>query len=171
MRRGRAFSLVMWAMLWDLPGRPSADVLHRALRTWAFLGLGARQHDVPVQGQLVLHRVAMAPRPLVSLHDPVLARGVPEALRRKRDGGTAAPETVRPLVNALYCVGSGGRRWCVLKQTKAGRSAGGGQRLPGAGPGGRGLLCRPWQAGRGQRMVRLFGGRLLRRAAPGRPSP
>ncbi|WP_188281803.1 hypothetical protein [Streptomyces sp. CBMA29] len=87
-----ALALVTRAMLWDVPGRPGEDVLHRALRSWAFLGPGASEHDIPARERLVLAWVAKASRPLVDLHDPVVARSVLEALRLRRDGSAAAPE-------------------------------------------------------------------------------
>ncbi|WP_169317203.1 tyrosine-type recombinase/integrase [Actinacidiphila oryziradicis] len=127
-----ALMLVTRAMLWDVPGRPREDVLHRALRSWAFLGPGASEEEIPAQDRLALAWVAKASRPLVDPHDPALARGVLEALRRKRDGGTAAPETVRRkrkvLVNALYYAMEQGElgshpldriRWRVPKQARS----------------------------------------------------
>jgi hypothetical protein len=58
------------------------------------------------QDGLVLQWVAKASRPLVDLHDAVLARDVLESLRRKLDGGEAAVETMRRkrkvLVHALH---------------------------------------------------------------------
>lgn len=54
----------------------------------------------------MLQWVAKVSRPLVDLHDPVLAREVLESLRRKLDGGEAAVETMRRkrkvLVHALH---------------------------------------------------------------------
>ncbi|CAM5609665.1 Integrase OS=Streptomyces aurantiogriseus OX=66870 GN=GCM10010251_26280 PE=4 SV=1 [Streptomyces aurantiogriseus] len=56
----------------------------------------------------MLQWVAKASRPLIGLHDPVLARDVLESLRRKLDGGQAAVETMRRkrkvLVHALHYV-------------------------------------------------------------------
>ncbi|MEU9246901.1 hypothetical protein [Streptomyces sp. NPDC048385] len=61
---------------------------------------------MPVEDRLVLQWVAKASRPLVDLHDPVLARDVLESLRRKLDGGEAAVETMRRkrkvMVHALH---------------------------------------------------------------------
>src|SRR5882757_3527409 len=74
-----ALSLVTRAMLWDVPGRPSEDVLHRALRLWAFLGPGASDHDIPAQDRLVLAWVAKASRPLV---DPYTILFCPRACWR-----------------------------------------------------------------------------------------
>ncbi|WP_260462594.1 site-specific integrase [Streptomyces sp. TRM72054] len=54
----------------------------------------------------MLQWVAKASRPLVDLHDPVLARDVLESLRRRLDGGEAAVGTLRRkrkvLVHALH---------------------------------------------------------------------
>jgi integrase len=127
-----ALALVTRAMLWDVPGRPGEDVLHRALRSWAFLGPGASEHDIPARDRLVLAWVAKASRPLVDFHDPVVARSVLEALRLRRDGSAAAPETVRRkrkvLVKALYYAMEQGElgshplnriRWRVPKQARS----------------------------------------------------
>jgi integrase len=126
-----ALCLVTRSMLWDIPGRPGETVLHRALRSWAFVVPGAEAREVSAQDRLVLAWVAKASRPLVDLYDPAVARGVLEALRMKEDGGPAAPETVRRkrriLVNALYYAIEQGElgsnplsrvRWRVPKQAK-----------------------------------------------------
>jgi integrase len=93
-------------MLWEIPGRPSEAVLHRALRSWAFVVPGPEAREIPAQDRLVLAWVAKASRPLIDLHDPVVARAVLEALSVKRDGKPAAPYTFgrkrRILVNALF---------------------------------------------------------------------
>ncbi|MGY5055128.1 tyrosine-type recombinase/integrase [Streptomyces sp. 900105755] len=90
-----ALTAVTMAMLGDLPGRPAGPLLRRALRHWAFVTLRPGQGEMPFQDRLVLQWVAKASRPLVDLHDPVLARDVLESLRRKLDGGEAAVETMR----------------------------------------------------------------------------
>lgn len=64
-------------MLWDLPGRPSGQLLRCALRHWAFVVSGPGQGEMPVEDRLVLQWVAKASLPLVDLHDPVLARDCP----------------------------------------------------------------------------------------------
>ncbi|MCP3756972.1 site-specific integrase [Streptomyces sp. TBY4] len=97
---------VTLAMFWDLPGRPNERLLRRALRHWAFVVPGpGQQMGPPAEDRLVLQWVAKASRPLVDLHDPILARDVLESLRRKLDGGEAAVETMRRkrkvLVHAL----------------------------------------------------------------------
>ncbi|MFF1478219.1 hypothetical protein ACFVYD_11710 [Streptomyces sp. NPDC058301] len=69
---------------------------------------------------------------MIDLHDPAVARSVLEALRRKRDGDMAAPETVRRkrkvLVHALHDAIEQGElgthpleriRWRVPKQSVA----------------------------------------------------
>ncbi|WP_244188243.1 tyrosine-type recombinase/integrase [Streptomyces regalis] len=89
-----------------MPGRPKGEILRRALRHWAFVLPGAGQEAMGAEDRLVLQWVAKASRPLVDLHDPVLARDVLESLRRKLDGGEAAVETMRRkrkvLVHALH---------------------------------------------------------------------
>ncbi|MFF4361654.1 hypothetical protein [Streptomyces sp. NPDC001604] len=107
-----ALTAVTVAMLWDVPGRPKGEVLRRALRHWAFVLPGAGLEAMGAEDRLVLQWVAKASRPLVDLHDPVLARDVLESLRRKIDGGEAAVETIRRkrkvLVHALrYAVERG----------------------------------------------------------------
>lgn len=101
-----ALTAVTQAVLWDLPGRPSRQLLRRALRHWAFVVPGQGRGEMPAQDRLVLQWVAKASRPLVDLQDPVLARDVLESLRRKLDGGEAAVETMRRkrkvLVHALH---------------------------------------------------------------------
>ncbi|MFE1344383.1 tyrosine-type recombinase/integrase [Streptomyces sp. NPDC058757] len=100
-----ALTAVTLAMCWDRRGRPTEQVLRRALRHWAFVM--PRQGDPmpPPQDRLALQWVAKASRPLIDLYDPVLARDVLESLRRKQDGGEAAVETMRRkrkvLVHAL----------------------------------------------------------------------
>lgn len=100
-----ALSAVTVAMCWDLPGRANEALLRRALRHWAFVLPGRGRREMPAEDRLVLQWVAKASRPLVDLHDPILARDVLESLRRKQDGGEAAVETMRRkrkvLVHAL----------------------------------------------------------------------
>lgn len=74
-------------MLWDLPARPNGKLLRRALRQWAFVVPG--QGEMPTEDRLVLQWVTKESRPLVDLHDPVLARDVLESLRRSRWVGCA----------------------------------------------------------------------------------
>ncbi|SCK59343.1 hypothetical protein H180DRAFT_05695 [Streptomyces sp. WMMB 322] len=101
-----ALAAITRAMLLDLPGRPEESLLHRSLQGWAFVVPGPQEREVPAQARLVLDWVAKASRPLIDLHDPAVARGVLDALRRKRDGTAAARETWRRkrkvLVSALY---------------------------------------------------------------------
>lgn len=68
-----ALTAVTVAMLWDLPGRPSGQLVRRALRHWAFVVPGPGRGEMPAQDRLVLQWVAKASRPLVDLNDPVLA--------------------------------------------------------------------------------------------------
>ncbi|MFF6785536.1 hypothetical protein [Streptomyces sp. NPDC012510] len=112
-------------MLWGLPGRPNGKLLRRALRHWAFVvpgpGQGGDADGGPAgaavggeggSGPRPAPALGGASRPLVDLHDPVLARDVLESLRRKLDGGEAAVETMRRkrkvLVHALHCGGPTG---------------------------------------------------------------
>ncbi|MEE4545986.1 hypothetical protein V2S66_28960 [Streptomyces sp. V4-01] len=49
-----ALTLVTRSMLWGIPGRPGETVLHRALRSWAFVVPGAEAREIPAQDRLVL---------------------------------------------------------------------------------------------------------------------
>jgi hypothetical protein len=101
-----ALTAVTLAMLAHVPGRPREQVLRRALRHWAFVLPRVGGPEIPAEDRLVLAWVAKASRPLVDLHDPVLAREVLESLRRRIDGGEASLETMRRkrkvLVHALH---------------------------------------------------------------------
>lgn len=101
-----ALTAVTLAMCWDLPGRPNEQLLRRALRHWAFVVPRPGRPSPPAEDRLSLQWVAKASRPLIDLHDPILARDVLESLRRKLDGGEAAVETMRRkrkvLVHALH---------------------------------------------------------------------
>jgi integrase len=101
-----ALTAVTLAMLAHVPGRPMEQVLRRALRHWAFVLPRVGGPEIPAEDRLVLAWVAKASRPLVDLHDPVLAREVLESLRRRIDGGEASLETMRRkrkvLVHALH---------------------------------------------------------------------
>ncbi|WP_412075608.1 hypothetical protein ACLF6K_06745 [Streptomyces xanthophaeus] len=77
-----ALTAITLAMSWDLPGRPNEQLLRQALRHWAFVLPGPGQREIPAEDRLVLQWVAKASRPLLDLHDPVLARDVLESLRR-----------------------------------------------------------------------------------------
>jgi hypothetical protein len=96
---------VTFAMLSHVPDRPKEQGL-RQLRHWAFAVPRVGGPEMPAEDRLVPAWVAKASRPLIDLHDPAVARGVLAALSLKRDGGSAAPDTVsrkrRILVNALY---------------------------------------------------------------------
>jgi len=161
-----ALTAITMAMCWGMPGRPKGQLLRRALRHWAFVVPGPEQQELPAEDRLVLQWVAKASRPLVDLHDPVLARDVLESLRRKLDGGEAAVETLRRkrkvLVHALhYAVERGELGSHPLAGAQAGHRGGpasGGQPAPGAGAAGRRLL-------RGQlpQGPRPSAGRVLRR--------
>nr|WSX76740.1 site-specific integrase [Streptomyces sp. NBC_00899] len=122
-----ALALVTRAMLWEIEA-----VLHRVLRSWAFVVPGPEAREIPPQDRLVLAWVAKASRPLIDLHDPAVARAVLEALSVKRDGKPAAPYTSgrkrRILVNALFYAMEQGElgsnpldrvRWRVPKQARA----------------------------------------------------
>ena len=90
------------------------------------------RREVPAQVRRVLEWVAKASRPLIDLHDPAVADGVLDAVRRKRDGSAAALDTWRRkrkvLVSVLYYVVERGElgshplkriRWNATRQVKA----------------------------------------------------
>jgi hypothetical protein len=90
-----ALTAITLAMFSPIPGRPKAQVVRRALRHWAFVVPKVGDREMPGEDRLVLAWVAKASRPLVDLHDPVLAWEVLESLRRRIDGGEASVETMR----------------------------------------------------------------------------
>lgn len=113
-RDGMNESLVVVTMahLADRPGRPSDELLRKALRNWAFILPGPDSRELPTEIGNALHWVAKASRPLLDFTDPAVMRSVLDALRLKLDGTTAAAETVRrkrsTFVNALnYAVDLG----------------------------------------------------------------
>ncbi|WP_158821021.1 MULTISPECIES: tyrosine-type recombinase/integrase [unclassified Streptomyces] len=83
------------AMLRRTRGRPDDELLRRALRNWAFVVPRPDVRKAPTEVRLALGWVARASRPLDDLLDPVVMRGVLQALRLKRDGTVAAAETQR----------------------------------------------------------------------------
>lgn len=83
------------AMLRKTRGRPDDELLRRALRNWAFVIPRPDTRTAPTEVRLALDWVARASRPLDDLLDPVVMRGVLQALRLKRDGRVAAAETQR----------------------------------------------------------------------------
>ncbi|MFF6871291.1 tyrosine-type recombinase/integrase [Streptomyces sp. NPDC012450] len=97
-------SLTM-AMLRRTRGRPDDELLRQVLRNWAFVIPRPDARTAPTEVRLALDWVARASRPLDDLLDPVVMRGVLQALRLKRDGTVAAAETQRrkrtTLVNSV----------------------------------------------------------------------
>ncbi|WP_405572815.1 site-specific integrase [Streptomyces sp. NBC_01167] len=97
---------VTMAMLDHRSGRPSDDLLRKALRNWAFVLPGPHERELPTEIGNVLHWVEKASRPLSDLADPVIGRTVLDSLKLKLDGTAAAAETVRrkrrTLVNAVH---------------------------------------------------------------------
>ncbi|MEU1517225.1 site-specific integrase [Streptomyces sp. NPDC005811] len=101
-----SLTAVTMALLDDRPGRPSGELVRKALRNWAFVLPGPGDRDLPDDVARVLHWVSKASRPLADLGDAALARAVLDSLKLKLDGTAAAAETVRrkrrTLVNALH---------------------------------------------------------------------
>ncbi len=121
-----ALTSVMLELLDERAGRPSDEVIRRALRNWAFVLPGPDDREVPDDVRNVFHWVSKASRPLADLAEPATARAVLDSLKLKLDGTAAAAETVRrkrrTLVNAAnYAVdlGSCGR---TPSRLSAGRS-------------------------------------------------
>lgn len=100
-----ALCAITQAMLRDMRGRPSDELLHRALRDWAFVVPRPEPGGMPTDVRLVLRWVAGASRPLADMLDPAVMRAVLEVLCLKQDGTVAAAETQRhkrmTLVNAV----------------------------------------------------------------------
>ncbi|MER7918139.1 MULTISPECIES: hypothetical protein [unclassified Streptomyces] len=80
------------AMLRRTRGRPEDELLRRTLRNWAFVVPRPDARTAPAEVRLALDWVARASRPLDDLLDPVVMRGVLQALRLKQDGAIAAAE-------------------------------------------------------------------------------
>ncbi|MFI8238556.1 tyrosine-type recombinase/integrase [Streptomyces sp. NPDC085866] len=101
-----SLTAVTMALLDDRPGRPSDDLLRKALRNWAFVLPGPDDRELPTEIANTLHWVAKASRPLSDLGDAAIGRAVLDSLKLKLDGTAAAAETVRrkrrTLVNALH---------------------------------------------------------------------
>ncbi|WP_338906597.1 tyrosine-type recombinase/integrase [Streptomyces nigra] len=101
-----ALTAVTMALLDERPGRPSEELIRRALRSWAFVLPGPDERELPPEIANTLHWVAKASRPLSDLGDVVVGRAVLDALKVKLDGTAAAAETVRrkrrTLVNAMH---------------------------------------------------------------------
>ncbi|MGV9570487.1 tyrosine-type recombinase/integrase [Streptomyces nigra] len=101
-----ALTAVTMELLDERPGRPSEELIRRALRSWAFVLPGPNERELPPEIANTLHWVAKASRPLSDLGDVVVGRAVLDALKVKLDGTAAAAETVRrkrrTLVNAMH---------------------------------------------------------------------
>ncbi|MFE1331791.1 tyrosine-type recombinase/integrase [Streptomyces microflavus] len=101
-----ALCAISQAMLRDVRGRPSNQMLRRAMRGWAFVVPRPEPVAVPADVRQALQWVAGASRPLVDLLDPAVMRAVLAALRLKQDGSVAAAETQRRkhkvLVHAVH---------------------------------------------------------------------
>ncbi|MFE7836714.1 tyrosine-type recombinase/integrase [Streptomyces sp. NPDC057474] len=107
-----ALCAITLAMLRDVRGRPSDELLRQAFRNWAFVVPRPEQHTAPTDVRLALRWAQRASRPLTDLMDPAVMRAVLQALRLKQDGRVAAAETQRhkrmTLVNAVgYAIEQG----------------------------------------------------------------
>ncbi|MER5752608.1 site-specific integrase [Streptomyces sp. NPDC002088] len=100
-----ALCAITRAMLRDVRGRPSDELLRRAMRGWAFVVPRPEPRQMPADVRLALRWVAGASCPLADLMDPVVMRSLLTALRLNRDGAVAAAETQRHkhkvLINAV----------------------------------------------------------------------
>ncbi|WP_246204067.1 tyrosine-type recombinase/integrase [Streptomyces tailanensis] len=126
-----ALCAITLAMLRDVRGRPSDELLRQALRNWAFVVPRPELRTAPPEVRLALRWAARASRPLTDLLDPAVMRAVLQTLRLKQDGTVAAAETQRhkrmTLVNAVrYAIEQGGLRddpfanvnWRIAKTVK-----------------------------------------------------
>ncbi|WP_405863371.1 tyrosine-type recombinase/integrase [Streptomyces sp. NBC_01515] len=100
-----ALCAITRAMLRDVRGRPSDELLRRAMRGWAFVVPRPEPRQMPADVRLALRWVAGASRPLADLMDPAMMRSLLTALRLNQGGAVAAAETQRHkhkvLVNAV----------------------------------------------------------------------
>ncbi|MGX6743677.1 hypothetical protein [Streptomyces peucetius] len=126
-----ALCAITLAMLRDVRGRPSDELLRQALRNWAFVVPRPESRTAPPDVRLALRWAERASRPLTDLMDPAVMRVVLQALRLKHDGTVAAAETQRhkrmTLVNAVrYAIEQGRLRsdpvanvnWRIAKTVK-----------------------------------------------------
>ncbi|MEV0125839.1 site-specific integrase [Streptomyces sp. NPDC050703] len=101
-----ALCAITRAMVRDVRGRPSDQLLRRALRGWAFVAPRPEPRSMPTDVRQTLRWVAGASRPLADLLDPAVMRSVLAALRLNLDGTVAAAETQRHkhkvLVHAVH---------------------------------------------------------------------
>lgn len=101
-----ALTAVTMALLDDRPGRPSEELIRKALPNWAFVLPGPNDQELPGEIANTLHWVTKAARPLSDLGDAAIGRAVLDSLKLKLDGTAAAAETVRrkrrTLVNAMH---------------------------------------------------------------------
>jgi len=166
-----ALCAITQTMLRDTRGRPSEELLRRALRDWAFVLPRPEPQTAPPHVRLALRWVARASRPLTDLLDPAVMRAVLQALRLKQDGTVAAAETQRhkrmTLVNAVrYAIEQGGLRtdpiaainWRIAKTVKQVDP-----RVVANPTRARCLLCAVscigvYRRARGRRLAGLFGG-------------
>ncbi|MET8953837.1 tyrosine-type recombinase/integrase [Streptomyces sp. NPDC004533] len=101
-----ALTAVTVALLDERPGRPTDELLRKALRNWAYVLPSPDDRELPSDIADALHWVAKASRPLSDLADAAIGRAVLDSLKLKLDGTAAAAETVRrkrrTLVNAMH---------------------------------------------------------------------
>ncbi|MEU9456725.1 hypothetical protein [Streptomyces sp. NPDC048277] len=100
-----ALCAITRAMIRDVRGHPSDELLRRAMRGWAFVVPRPEPREMPADVRLALRWAAGTSRPLADLMDPAAMRSVLTALRFKQSGVVAAAETQRRkhkvLVNAV----------------------------------------------------------------------
>lgn len=166
-----ALCAITQAMLRDVRGRPSDELLRRTLRDWAFVVPRPEPRSMPTDVRLALRWVAGASRPLTDMLDPAVMRAVLEVLRLKQDGTVAAAETQRhkrmTLVNAVgYAIEQrqlpadplASIKWRIVQTVKQVDP-----RVVANPAQARSLLCAvsyvgSYERARGRRLVGLFGG-------------
>ncbi|WP_234358905.1 hypothetical protein [Plantactinospora sp. BC1] len=89
-----ALAAVTGLLIQDLPGRPDAALLRRALREYE-LPPAARQLDQPTEVIAALRWLGKASRPLPSLAEASVIRPALDALGLRMDGRPAAATTTR----------------------------------------------------------------------------
>lgn len=107
-----ALCAITSAMLRDVRGRPSDELLRQALPNWAFVVPRPELRTAPSDVRLAFRWAERASRPLTGLMDPAVMRAALQALRLKKDGTVAAAEPQRhkcmTLLNAVrYAIEQG----------------------------------------------------------------
>lgn len=99
----RALTNVTLALISDDRGRPSDELLRKAVTAWAF-NLRAKE-EPPAEIARTLEWLARSTRSIGDLGKPAVVRTALDALTRRADGSTAAPATIQRQRGVLVNVG------------------------------------------------------------------